>query len=108
MFKLFMGTKLGDPPKEADLLKFMADFNQRAMVWASDDVLSAWIAFRGASIDAAQSSNATTTSLMFKYEALIEAIRKDLGHKNKGLTRGKLLSLFVNDIDKYIDTPKAS
>lgn len=29
------------------------------------------------------------------------AIRKDMGHKNKGVTKGDLLGLFINDIDKY-------
>ncbi|MCH7729499.1 MAG: hypothetical protein IH991_23940 [Planctomycetes bacterium] len=42
-------------------------------------------------------------ALMFIYEDLIRAIRRDLGHKNKDLTKGKLLSLFVNDIANYVD-----
>ena len=40
---------------------------------------------------------------MFIYEDLIRAVRKDLGHKNKDLTKGKLLSLFINDIANYVD-----
>ena len=31
-----------------------------------------------------------------------EEIRKDLGHKNRGLKRGDILSLFVNDIDTIL------
>ena len=72
------------------------------MVWASDDVLNAWIKFRGASVDEAEMKR-NPFGLMFRYEDLIRAIRKDLGHKNKDLTNGKLLSLFVNDMANYVD-----
>jgi hypothetical protein len=102
MFKVMMGVKTGDAPNENEIIEFMTDFSQRSMVWASDDVLNAWIRFRGASVDVA--SQATNNfSVMFVYEDLLRAIRKDLGHQNKGLTNGKLLSLFVTDIAKYVD-----
>lgn len=102
VFKVMMGVKTGDAPSEKEMIEFMSDFSQRSMVWASDDVLNAWIRFRGASIDAsAQASN--DFSVMFVYEDLLRAIRKDLGHKNKGLNTGKILSLFVTDIAKYVD-----
>jgi hypothetical protein len=42
-------------------------------------------------------------NLMFSYENVLREIRKDLGHKNKNLGKGKLLSLFINDISKYVD-----
>jgi len=29
--------------------------------------------------------------------------RKDIGHSNKGLQKGDLLKLFVNDMDKYLE-----
>jgi hypothetical protein len=39
---------------------------------------------------------------MFEIENLLLAIRKDLGHENKGLAPGKVLGLFVNDIHEHI------
>ena len=100
MFKVMMGVKTDNAPDEQEVLEFMSTFTQRAMVWASDDVLNAWIRFRGASMDEQQ---ANPIALMFVYEDLILAIRKDLGHKNKDLTRGKVLSLFVTDIADFLD-----
>lgn len=102
MFKTMMGAKTGNAPNEKEVTAFMSDFTQRSMVWASDEVLNAWIKFRSASIDHSGSQD-NPLALMFVYEDLIREIRKDLGHKNKGLTNGKLLSLFVNDIAKYVD-----
>ena len=102
MFKILMASKTGDEVTEQDMLKFMSDFTQRSMVWASDDVLNAWIKFRGASTNEAEIIK-NPFLLMFVYEDLIRAIRKDLGHKNKDLSQGKLLSLFINDIADYVD-----
>jgi hypothetical protein len=102
MFKLLMASKLGEEMTEADMIRFMSDFTQRSMVWASDDVLNAWIKFRGASINEAELKQ-NPFMLMFIYEDVIRAIRRDLGHKNKDLDKGKLLSLFVNDIANYVD-----
>ncbi|MEQ8855080.1 hypothetical protein [Gimesia sp.] len=103
MFKIFMGTKTGNPVSEKEMIDFMSKFNQVAMVWASDDVLSAWIKFRSTSMDEEQTKN-NPIRLMVVFEDLIREIRKDLGHKNKNLTNGKILSLFVNDIEKYFDS----
>jgi hypothetical protein len=36
---------------------------------------------------------------MSHYEALLRAIRRDLGHSDKGLKQGDLLKLFINDLD---------
>lgn len=102
MFKVTMGVKTGKAPDEKEIIEFMSSFTQRSMVWATDDVLNAWIKFRGASIDE-EEMKMKPFGVMFIYEDLIRAIRKDLGHKNKGLTNGKLLSLFVTDIAKYVD-----
>ena len=55
------------------------------------------------SSDPAQDS----TQMMFAFEDLLFAIRKDLGHSNAGLGRGDLLRGFVNDIDKYLATAES-
>jgi hypothetical protein len=36
--------------------------------------------------------------MMSKFEDLLFAFRKDLGHRNRNLDRKHLLSLFINDI----------
>ena len=80
------------------------DFNQSAMVWGSDEVLAAWIKFRRFSTNEA-AVKANPFQLMFLYEELVYTMRRELGHKNKGLGKGDILALFINDIDKYL-SPK--
>lgn len=102
MSKMSMGTKTGNSPTEKEMIEFMYKFTQQSMVWAADEVLNAWIKFHRTSLD--EDAKAKDPSqLMFQYEDLIRAIRKDLGHKNKGLNKGNLLSLFINDIGNYVD-----
>ena len=47
---------------------------------------------------------ANPMKLILLYEKLILAIRRDLGHNNKGLKTGDVLALFVNDIDQHLTT----
>jgi hypothetical protein len=103
MFKVLMGGKTGKSPSEQEVIEFMSNFTQLSMVWASDEVLNAWIRFRGTSMQEEEIKN-NPYALMFVYEDLIRAIRKDLGHKNKDLSKGKILSLFINDMESYFDT----
>ena len=43
---------------------------------------------------------------IFAVERLLLAIRKDVGHKNKNLKQGDLLSIFINDIDSFLEVKK--
>jgi len=101
MLRILMGTNTGDAPCEKEMLEFMLGFTQRVMVWGSDDVLAAWVKWRRLSINEA-AMQADPMKLVFFYEELIFAIRRDLAHKNKGLVRGDILVLFVNDIDQHL------
>jgi uncharacterized protein YneF (UPF0154 family) len=101
MFRILMATKTADPPSEKETIEFMAGFTQRIMVWGSDEVLAAWVKWRRLSTDEA-AMKANPIKLMLLYEELIFAIRRDLGHKNKGLATGDILALFVNDIDQHL------
>ena len=47
-------------------------------------------------------SNEAHLKILFEMESLLLAIRKDLGHSNRGTGRGAILGLFINDIDDYI------
>ena len=69
------------------------------MVWGSDEVVSAYAQFRRASVS--NNDHKSPSNVMFRYENLILAIRKDLGHANKNFKQGDVLSLFINDIDEY-------
>lgn len=99
--KIFMGVKTKSMPSEEEIIKFMADFTQKSMVWGSNDVLAAWIKCRRAAINEEEVKQ-NPANFMLNYENLIREIRKDLGLKNKNLKEGDILSLFVTDIDKYL------
>lgn len=101
MFRILMGVKTGEAPTEKEMLEFMSDFNQRIMVWGSDDVLAAWVKWRRTATSEAD-ARANPMKLMLLYEQLILTIRRDLGHKNKNLGTGDVLALFVNDIDQVL------
>jgi hypothetical protein len=99
--QVLMGEKTGDVLSEKEMAKFMAEFNQRIMVWGSDEVMVALVKWRRVMIDE-KALETSPVKAMFSYEELIFAIRRDLGHRNKKLARGDVLAVFVNDIDKHL------
>jgi hypothetical protein len=97
-FKHLFAAKSGDNPlTDEETVRFLSNYTQRMMVWGSDEVIAAWVRFRYSSMNAAQSQK--PGSVLDDYEKLILAMRRDLGHKNRGFQRGDILRLFVNDLD---------
>lgn len=101
LYKVLFSSKIGDAPTETEMIKFFAGFTDKITVWGSDEVLKAFSDFRRQAVRNAESNSPDPSGVMFLYEDLLLAVRRDLGHKNKGLQRGDVLALFVNDIDKY-------
>lgn len=97
MFRVLFSAKSGSKQmSEKEMIKGLADFTQQVMIWGADDVVAAWSAFRKATLAG------ETIGTLITYEDLIYAIRLDLGHSNRGLRRGDVLRLFVNDIDSAL------
>ena len=80
------------------MIKFMAEITQELVIWGSDEMLEAFYKFRMMSIENADGNSENPYDVLFMVEDLLLAIRKDLGHKNKNISRGKILGLFVNDL----------
>ena len=100
MFRISFAEKRGQkPPTDKEILDFFQGFTEKIVVWGSDDVINAFNAFR---TFAQKTQTTQNENILFVAETLFLAVRKDLGHKNKGLTKGKLLGLFVNDIENYL------
>ena len=89
------------PPTEEEVSEFMTDFLKKIIVWGSDDVLKAFREFRTLAMKAKPNSPSATNTL-FLFESLLLAMRKDLGHKNKGFQRGNILALWISDIEQYL------
>ena len=98
IFRLTFAQKLNlEPLSDQEMVHQMAIFTENLVVWGSNDVIDAWFKFRNHSIN-----NASLDSIMFDIEDILLAIRRDLGHSNKGLVKGKILGLFINDIHQNI------
>src|SRR2546421_429502 len=98
LFKYQFAEKLGEERMgETELIKFFANLTEKLTIWGSDGIIRAFSDFRLAS-----SIIAKPEDILFIYENLLLEIRKDLGHKNRNLKRGMVLSLFINDIDQYL------
>jgi hypothetical protein len=98
LFSIFFAEKMGEAkPTEADFVKFFVSSTEKLIVWGSDEVLVQFSRFRQLAIT--QEAERDSAKVMFLYEDFLRAIRADLGHKNKGVGRGEILRLFINDVD---------
>lgn len=93
MFKIMGPTK----PSEEEMQKKFADFAPKIILWGGSDLLQAWIKVRRIHVPSTEG-----TDMLLVWEKLLLAIRKELGHSNKGLQQWDVLKVFVNDIDDHI------
>lgn len=77
-----------------ELMRFFADITPRLITYGSRDVIRAWNRFR---VGAAGSN---PIEVMVKFENVLTAMRKDLGHGTVMQPKGELLGLFINDLHK--------
>lgn len=99
IFSITFAEKLGKKqPTEKEMIKFMAEVTQELVIWGSDEMIDAFYRFRIKSIDSSNGHQQSPNEILYTVEDLLLSIRKDLGHKNKNMPKGKLLGLFVNDI----------
>jgi hypothetical protein len=106
LFRIFTSSKTGNPMSPEELNQFFVSFTQEILVWGSDKFIKEFSEFRESSVEYAErvkGGNATKDDLietMEKLEHLLYSVRVDCGHENKGLGKGDLLTLFINDICK--------
>jgi hypothetical protein len=87
---------------EADWKQFVGNSAQKLSLWAADDVISAYNNLRRVTVATPAAELDSNPAPLLAFEQLLLAIRKDLGHNNKGLTRADLLRLFITDIDEFL------
>lgn len=105
MFRLLFADKLGTPPmSESEIVTFFVSWTERLVVWGSDEVVREFRAFRMhfVNMNATDVNSRHAFEGLFRFEKLMLAVRRDLGHANQNLGRGSILGLFVNDIDQYV------
>jgi hypothetical protein len=95
LYANLFAEKLGEPkPTEQEQMAFIAKTTERLTIWGSDEVVDAWARVR------ANTLSNKDEHFIFLMEVLLFALRKDLGHKNRRMTRGAILRLLVNDLDE--------
>ncbi len=90
--------QLEDDEKNKKLLEFMLTFTKKSLLWVSDETLLAVVKWRN---EAVNPSTQDPIAALRNLENLLFAFRKDVGHTNKNIKKGDLLSMFINDIDLY-------
>lgn len=91
-FFQFMGTK--NKSKVQPMEDFYIEFAPSFITWGSDEVIKHWADFRKVAV------NSDSHSTLANFEKLLLIIRKDIGHKNKGLDDKVLLSTFINNLEE--------
>jgi len=94
-FSIFLAKPLKlEAKNEQDLAKEIAEITPDLILWASDEVLSKYIDLKHFSIKGDPSNPAKSLEI---FEQLLLAMRKDLGHQNSNLKKGKILGTFILD-----------
>jgi hypothetical protein len=107
LFKILMNGKTDKPLKDKDIIREMSKFTENLILWGSEDVMKSYISYRKYFMSR-KAGEEMTLEAIEKMENLLLVIRKDMGHKNKNLQQGDILSLFINDIDEVLAKLKAS
>lgn len=75
--------------------QYRATVPQKLITWGSEDVIKEFTAQVGP-------SGVTEETSILGFEKLLLAVRKDLGHSNKGLEQGDLLRPFLKGVDEAV------
>lgn len=82
-----------------ELMRDFNEFSQALTLWGSPKAIKLWTSWRLASTRGKQSLN--PRELLFAVEEVMLQLRRDMGQK-RGLKKGDLLKLFINDVDEKL------
>ncbi len=80
----------------------MAGITEKLTIWGSDELVEAYYKFRMASLRQGAPGAQDSQEVLVALTDLMLAVRRDLGHKNKNISRRRILGLFVNDVPDNI------
>jgi hypothetical protein len=105
-------TNLADELTEDEMIERWREFQRESLhtlvLWMSEPVLAAYNRLRVITLRNAELGTVEGYGLMFAFEDLLLAVRKDLGHSNEGVKRGDLLRLWIEDVDDALAQDSAS
>jgi len=85
---------------DVEIVEKMMDFSKAVTLHGSSRVVKKWANYR--SIIAKD----TSINSIFILEEILFEIRRDLGQKRRGMKKGAILALFINDIDTILASSK--
>jgi hypothetical protein len=98
LFKRFKeGFDAEDPEDEA----FVLDLQRKLIFYGATPVVVEWLKWMRSIPDDEEERDESDPSLLLRWERVLFAIRRDLGHNNEGLSPGDLLRVYVPDFDEY-------
>ncbi|MEP0987678.1 hypothetical protein [Ekhidna sp.] len=106
IFKIFKSSKTNTPLNDKELQDLYWNLNKKAILWLSDKTLKSYTHFRDSSANHANLEKRTQLDnaiVLLAFEQLLLDFRSDIGHDNKNLESGDLLSLFINDMNELKD-----
>lgn len=83
---------------EPEMLEFFSEITPKLITYGSRGVIRAWNDFRRAS----RTKLGDHRAIMLSFEALLKAMRKDLGHAVLTQPTGDLLGIFINDVENIV------
>jgi hypothetical protein len=93
------GQESQEPPEK--VAEFMRDLKARQLVLgAPREMIQAFNRWEREAKAAQEKGD--NIALVFAWEELLRAMRRDLGHDDSGLPRGELLRVFMDDIDEFL------
>lgn len=101
-FTLVSSEKKTPKPKDDYIVKFFRDFNQKAIVWFPDDILKSYITWKK-NIISFSLEKGDLKSMILEQEDFMKKIRVDIGHENKNIEQYEISSLYINDIEDFVN-----
>jgi len=84
--------------KDAHLKEYFPRMAPGFITWADDRVIVEWARFREALSNQTFEEGKVALPPLLAFERLLLAIRKDLGHANRGIQTGDVLAVWITDI----------
>jgi len=104
-FDLMFREKTGCTPlTEQEMVKFFTDFTRQIIIWGSDDFLKLFYEYK--KLLQAPDYEGKLRDTFLLSEKILYAIRVDMGHKNKNLQEGDILTLFITDAETILRKTK--
>ncbi len=103
LFSIFKQTKNNKQINDKKLEEFFWSMNKKSILWLSDKTLKSYVTWKKLTSNYADVEDKTEIEsliIMSSLENLLKDFRADIGHKNKGIVEGDILSLFINDWGK--------